>query len=64
MKPVYCVTAKNRLTGQREVLTPPLSKEKAEEVKLKYGISRSSKRPYTHPKVELYPPPETVRTQI
>lgn len=63
MNPRYCVTGRNRLTGEREVLTPPLSKEKAEEVKLKYGISRSSKRPYTHSKVELYPP-ETVRTKI
>jgi hypothetical protein len=56
MEPKYCVTARNRLTGDRDVLTPPLSKEKAEEVKLKYGISRSSKRPYTHPKVEPYQP--------
>ena len=56
MGPKYCVTARNRLTGDRDVLTPPLSKEKAEEVKLKYGISRSSKRPYTHHKVEPYPP--------
>lgn len=52
MKPVYCVTAKNRLTGQRE------------EVRLKYGISRSSKRPYTHPKVELLPIPKQLELKF
>lgn len=62
MKPSYCVTARNRLTGEREVLTPSCSKEKEEEVKLKYGLSRSSKRPYTHPKVELYPPKQLILT--
>lgn len=56
MEPVYCVTARNRLTGEREIVTPPCTKSKAEEAKLKYGISRSSDRPYTHPKVELYNP--------
>ena len=55
-EPRYCVTARNRLTGDRDVLTPPLSLKVAKETKLKFGISRSSDRPYTHPKVELYPP--------
>lgn len=55
-EPKYCVTARNRLTGERDVITPPLSLQKAKEAKLKMGVSRSSKRPYTHPKVNLYPP--------
>lgn len=56
MSPSWCVTARNRLTGEREIITPPCSKEKAEEAKLLLGISRSSDRAYTHPKVELYNP--------
>lgn len=59
----YCVTARNRLTGQRDVITPPLSLEKAKDARLKFGCDRSSKRPYTHPKVELYPP-ETVKNTL
>jgi len=55
--PKYCVTARNRLTGKRDVITPPLSLQKAQDAKQNFGISRSSKRPYTHPKIELYPPP-------
>lgn len=55
--PQYCVTGRNRLTGQREALTPGLSIEKARDVKTAYSIDRRScKRPYTHLKIELYPP--------
>lgn len=61
--PKFCVTARNRLTGERDVITPPLSLEKAREAKLKFGMSRSSSRPYTHPKVSLYPP-ETINTEV
>lgn len=56
MSAMFCVTARNRMTGEREIVTPPCSREKAEEAKLKYGVSRSSDRPYTHPKVEPYNP--------
>lgn len=60
----FCVTARNRLTGQRDVITPPLSKAKALEAKLKLGVSRSSDRPYTHPKVDIYPPPERINAKV
>lgn len=63
MSPKYCVTARNRLTGEREIISPPCSREKAEEAKLKYGLSRSSKRPFTHPKVELYNPQTNIFKQ-
>ena len=52
----YCVTARNRLTGKREVVTPPCSKEKAEEAKLNFQLTRykRDKRAYSHAKVEIY----------
>lgn len=56
MEPLYCITARNRLTGERERISKPMSHDEAEDIKLKLGISRSSKRPYTHPKVEVYIP--------
>ena len=55
--PKYCITARNRLTGEREVITPPLSLQMAKEMKLKYGYFNHYKQPaYTNPKIELYPP--------
>jgi hypothetical protein len=56
-EPKYCVRARNRLTGEREIVTPPLSRKKAEEALLKYTNMHGTKKPYTHPKVEIYPPP-------
>lgn len=57
MSAKYCITARNRLTGQREVVTPPLSLQVAKETKLKYGYFNHYKSAaYTNPKVELYPP--------
>lgn len=62
--PQYCVTGRNRLTGEREVLTPGLSIEKARDVKATHSLDRrSSKRPYTHLKIELYPP-ETANNKL
>ena len=63
--PQYCVTGRNRLTGEREVLTPGLSIEKARDVKATNSLDRrKSKRPYTHLKIELYPPPETANNKL
>ena len=55
-KPLYCVVARNRLTGQREIVSRSLTREKAEEVRIKYTNFRGTKRPYTHLKVEIYTP--------
>jgi len=55
-KPKYVVTARNRLTGQREVISKPCSREKAEDLRLRYIYERRNiKRPYTYPKVEIAP---------
>ena len=60
-EPKYCVRARNRLTGEREIVTPPLSRKKAEEALLKYTNMHDTKKPYTHPKVEIYPPTVELR---
>lgn len=56
MSAKFCVTARNRLTGVREIVTPPCSREKAESAKLKLCSSRGSRRPLTYQKVEPYNP--------
>lgn len=55
-RPLYCVVARNRLTGQREIVSRKLSREQAEEVRFKYTNIRGTRKPYTHPKVEIYSP--------
>lgn len=57
--PRFCITARNRLTGEREVVTPPLSLQTAKDVKLKYGYRNHMKSAYTNPKIEVYPPHAT-----
>lgn len=57
--PKFCITARNRLTGEREVVTPPLSLQTAKEVKLKYGYRNHTKSAYTNPKIEVSPPHAT-----
>ena len=52
----YCVTARNRLTGEREVVTPPISKAMAKDTKLKYANMKGPMKAYTHLKVEPYIP--------
>lgn len=54
--PKFCVTARNRLTGEREVITRGLSRKEAEDIRIKYNNFRGSKKPYTHPKVVPYNP--------
>ena len=58
MKPYYCVTAKSRLTGEREQVTPPCSMENAEAVCQKTKQVPARKRDYLRPKVEVLPPPK------
>ena len=57
--PRFCITARNRLTGEREVVTPPLSIEKARKTKLQFGYRNHTKSAYTNPKIEVYPPRTT-----
>lgn len=52
----YCVTARNRLTGDREVVTPAISKAQAKDIKLKYANMKGPRKAFTHPKVEVYIP--------
>jgi len=55
--PVWCITARNRMTGEREVVTPPITdRQKAEDLKVKYGYRNHRKSAYTNPKVEVYHP--------
>lgn len=55
MKKRYCVTARNRLTGKREIITRPLeTKEEAENIKLNLYNRIGGKKPYTYAKVEVY----------
>ncbi len=54
--PKYCVVARNRLTGEREVVSRAVSRDEAEEIRFKYTNIRGSKKPYTHPKVVPYNP--------
>ncbi len=58
MKPWYCVTMISRLSGEREQVTPPCTKEKAEEVCEKQKQIPARKRSYLRPKVEVLPPPK------
>lgn len=55
-KPLYCVVARNRLTGEREIVSRGVTKDEAEEIRVKYTNFRGTKKPYTHPKVQPYNP--------
>ena len=45
------------MTGEREVVTPPITdRQKAEDLKVKYGYRNHRKSAYTNPKVEVYHP--------
>ena len=52
MKAKYVVTARNRMTGEREAISLPCGKEKAEELRLKFTVQQKRPRAYTYPKVE------------
>lgn len=55
-KPLFCVVARNRLTGEREVVSRGVTRDEAEQIRFKYTNIRGSKKPYTHPKVVSYNP--------
>lgn len=55
-RPLYCITARNRLTGEREIISRPMTKEQAEDMRLRYACKIGGKKPYTHSKVEVYQP--------
>lgn len=55
-EPLYCVTGRNRLTGEREIISNPCKKEEADQIKMDYCNMLGDKKPYTYPKVELYNP--------
>lgn len=55
-KPLYCVVARNRLTGEREIVSRGVTKDEAEDIRIKYTNFRGTKKPYAHPKVVPYNP--------
>ena len=55
-EPKYCVTARNRLTGDRDIITPPCTRVQAIDAKLKFIMKKTSRKAYVYPKVEIYPP--------
>lgn len=55
-RPLYCVTARNRLTGEREIVSRAVTREEAENIRIKYTNFRGTRKPYTHPKVQPYNP--------
>jgi len=50
----YCVTAISRLTGDRDPISLPSSKEQAEKMCSTFKKIPSRKRVYIRPKVEIY----------
>ena len=51
---VWCVTARNRLTGEREMVTSPCTLAKAQAIHGKEIKKPARKRAYTYPKVSRY----------
>lgn len=51
----YCVTAINRLTGQREIISGACSKENADAIRARMMATKPGKRPYTYPLTVEYP---------
>ena len=52
----YCVTALNRLTMKRDVVTPPCSYDKAKEVLKNYRKQSGKDIPYLCPRIAEYHP--------
>ena len=50
----YCVSAINRLTREREIVTPECSKENAQKVLQMVLSVHPRKRSWLYPRVELY----------
>lgn len=51
----YCVTAINRLTGRREIISQPCRIEDANAIRDRLKGVKSGERPYTHPRTAEYP---------
>ena len=51
----FCLTAINRLTGERERISGHLTKSKAESERARLVTIRPEKRPYIYPLVAEYP---------
>lgn len=55
-EPLYCITARNRLTGEREIISNPMPRKQAEDIRLEFANKIGPRKPYTHSKVEPYVP--------
>lgn len=55
-EPLFCITARNRLTGEREIISRPMTRKEAEDMKVRLAYRMSGKKPYTHCKVDPYIP--------
>lgn len=51
----YCVTGINRLTGEREIISPPCSYENANTIRARLMATKPQKRAYTRPQTAEYP---------
>lgn len=51
----YCVTAINRLTGERQIISTPCSRENADAIRARLVKTKPGKRPYTNPLTVEYP---------
>lgn len=51
----YCVTAINRLTGEREIISPPCSYERANAIRIHLMVIKPGKRPCINPRTMEYP---------
>lgn len=56
MKEKYCITAINRLTGEREIISKAYpDKAEAETAYKKLMGTKPGKRPYKYPQIAVYP---------
>lgn len=51
----YCVTAINRLSGEREIISQPCNREDANAIHARLVKTKPEKRPYTYPLTVEYP---------
>lgn len=55
MSKKFCITAINRLTGMREIISQPCSRDEADAIRARLMSTKSEKRPYTQPQTAEYP---------
>ena len=63
-KPLFILRGRNRLTGEREVVSEPRPRDEILQMKLDYTNVKGTKKPYTHVKIEPYPPQEQLTLQF